>query len=64
MMNSPIVLPVVDLDLWLEHGDAVGCEEQARRTVEALAQYGALVVKDRRVTEADNDAFLVCSSHV
>lgn len=34
------------------------CSQQVHKAAEALITYGALVVKDSRVTEADNEKFL------
>jgi hypothetical protein len=67
-------LPTVSVDAWL-HGTREEREEAARATADALTSYGAAgkislagectrltagaVVKDSRVTESDNEAFLV-----
>jgi hypothetical protein len=67
-------LPTVSVDAWL-HGTREEREEAARATAKALTSYGAAgeislageytrltanaVVRDSRVTESDNEAFLV-----
>ncbi|GAA5975687.1 hypothetical protein JCM10908_005243 [Rhodotorula pacifica] len=56
-MTSP-VLPVVDLDLYRESKDASQAAAEARKTAEALIEYGALIVKDSRVSEEANERFL------
>jgi len=52
-------LPVVDLDLLLAHGEnGEQVMRECRKAAEALILYGAVIVKDSRVAEADNEAFL------
>ncbi|KAF8336525.1 uncharacterized protein EI90DRAFT_2969118 [Cantharellus anzutake] len=51
-------LPVVDLDIFLKEINSPEARQQAQNTADALVRYGALVVKDSRVTEADNEQFL------
>ncbi|ERS96774.1 uncharacterized protein SPSK_01167 [Sporothrix schenckii 1099-18] len=52
-------LPIVDLDLFrtLPRDDPRVLAE-CRRAADALVEFGALVLHDERVAEADNDAFL------
>lgn len=49
-------LPIVSLDVYRSGSKAA--HEEALKAAQALEQFGALVVKDSRVTEADNDIFL------
>lgn len=51
-------LPVVDLDVFLTDPNSAEAKQQAQNAADALIWYGALVVKDSRVTEADNEHFL------
>jgi hypothetical protein len=52
-------LPIVDLDSFLASPGSKDAALECRRTAEALASYGALIVKDSRVTEKESDDFLV-----
>lgn len=53
-------LPIIDLDIFRTRTDrddpAVLAE--CRRAADALIEFGALILHDSRVAEADNDAFL------
>lgn len=52
-------LPVIDLGLHLaQPRDAAAVQRECSRVADALITYGALVVHDSRLDEADNDAFL------
>jgi len=51
-------LPIVDLDLFLADPTATAALLECHKAAEALVTYGALIVRDSRVTEADNEAFL------
>jgi hypothetical protein len=57
-------LPVVNLDAFLASPLSEEAAQECRRTAEALASYGALIVKDSRVTEKESDEFLVRLSWV
>jgi len=58
-MDHPISsLPVVDLDVFLADPNSHEAKQQGQNAADALVWYGALVVKDSRVTEADNEQFL------
>ncbi|GAA5966000.1 hypothetical protein JCM8115_004793 [Rhodotorula mucilaginosa] len=52
------MLPVVDLDIYRESNDASLVAAEARKTAEALIEYGALIVRDSRVSEEANERFL------
>ncbi|BGP54124.1 hypothetical protein JCM8202v2_001698 [Rhodotorula sphaerocarpa] len=56
-MDTPS-LPIVDLDVYRSSGDSDGSAAEARKTAEALIEYGALIVRDSRVSEDANDDFL------
>ncbi|KAG9000117.1 hypothetical protein FRB94_002077 [Tulasnella sp. JGI-2019a] len=58
MSDLPLSLPVIDLDIF--RGDSHTSEAvlECKKAADALIKYGALVVKDSRVTESDNEAFL------
>lgn len=51
-------LPIIDLDLCLQAPSSVEASLEATKVVKALIEYGAVIVKDSRVSEAANDAFL------
>ncbi|GAP92773.2 putative clavaminate synthase [Rosellinia necatrix] len=51
-------LPIIDLDVFLEARDSAAAREECVRAARALITYGALVLRDSRVAEADNEAFL------
>jgi len=58
MEQSISSLPVVDLDVFLTDPNSPEAKQQAQNAADALIWYGALVVKDSRVTEVDNEQFL------
>lgn len=52
-------LPIIDLDIFLQQArDAPAVQAECRRAADALITYGALVLHDSRVSEADNTTFL------
>ncbi|KLO20097.1 Clavaminate synthase-like protein [Schizopora paradoxa] len=51
-------LPIIDLDLYLEGRDANAIAAECKKASDALVTYGALLVKDSRVSEEDNGHFL------
>ncbi|KAI0598925.1 Clavaminate synthase-like protein [Biscogniauxia sp. FL1348] len=52
-------LPIIDLDIFLtQPRDAASVRAECARAADALITYGALVLHDGRVSEADNAAFL------
>ncbi|KAK4050101.1 hypothetical protein OIV83_003672 [Microbotryomycetes sp. JL201] len=51
------MLPVIDLDAFLTGDDAIK-QTQGELTAQALIRYGALIVKDSRVSEQANEHFL------
>ncbi|KAF8324059.1 Clavaminate synthase-like protein [Clavulina sp. PMI_390] len=51
-------LPIVDLDVFLQNPNSPEAKQEAQNAADALIWYGALVVKDSRVEEADNEQFL------
>ncbi|CAG7853964.1 SubName: Full=Uncharacterized protein {ECO:0000313/EMBL:CCA67167.1} [Serendipita indica DSM 11827] len=51
-------LPVIDLDIFRENPTSVAARSECLKAADALITYGALVVKDSRVTEDDNNNFL------
>ncbi|KAI5479689.1 oxoglutarate iron-dependent oxygenase [Pseudohyphozyma bogoriensis] len=55
---SDVVLPIVDLDVFRASPDSPEAKAEAIKTVSAFITYGALIVKDSRVSEAANDKFL------
>ncbi|GAA5867207.1 hypothetical protein JCM3774_002374 [Rhodotorula dairenensis] len=52
------MLPVVDLDVYRQTEDASLAAAEARKTAEALIEYGALIVRDSQVSEQANERFL------
>ncbi|GAA5902543.1 hypothetical protein JCM5296_002318 [Sporobolomyces johnsonii] len=55
---SAFPLPIVDLDTFLASPNSPSAIAEANKTAEALIEYGALIVKDSRVSEAANERFL------
>ncbi|KAG9021144.1 hypothetical protein FS837_007535, partial [Tulasnella sp. UAMH 9824] len=51
-------LPLVDLDIFRSEPDSAQAKEECKKAADALITYGALVVKDSRVSESDNETFL------
>ncbi|KAG8840608.1 hypothetical protein FRB91_005891 [Serendipita sp. 411] len=51
-------LPIIDLDLFRQDPSSQAAKEECFKAADALITYGALVVKDSRVTEEDNGNFL------
>ncbi|KJZ77679.1 hypothetical protein HIM_02856 [Hirsutella minnesotensis 3608] len=52
-------LPVIDLDVYLNHPhDSPEVQQECRKAADALITYGALVLHDSRVAEQDNVNFL------
>ncbi|GAA5961081.1 hypothetical protein JCM3765_006530 [Sporobolomyces pararoseus] len=51
-------LPIVDLDAFLSSPESSEGAEAAKLTAQALIEYGALIVKDSRVSEEANQKFL------
>lgn len=56
--DLPTNLPVVDLDIFRSEPGSAQAQEECKRAADALITYGALVVKDSRVSESDNETFL------
>lgn len=57
--DLPMDLPIIDLDVFLSQDrTSPRAAAECRRAAEALVAYGALVLHDSRVSEADNAAFL------
>jgi len=52
-------LPVIDIDLFLKVGSgSKDALEESKKAADALIRFGALIVRDSRVSEEDNEAFL------
>jgi hypothetical protein len=51
-------LPIIDLDVFLAGPDSAAAREECTKAARALITYGALVLRDSRVAEQDNVAFL------
>ncbi|KAI0451758.1 hypothetical protein F5B21DRAFT_486015 [Xylaria acuta] len=51
-------LPIVDLDVFLASRDSPAAQAECAKAARALVTYGALVLRDSRVAEPDNAAFL------
>ncbi|KAL7784572.1 hypothetical protein V8C37DRAFT_395698 [Trichoderma ceciliae] len=57
--NLPMDLPIIDLDVYLNNPAASpAVQAECSRAASALITYGALLLHDSRVSEADNDTFL------
>ncbi len=61
-------IPVINLGWFLEReADPAAAERaaaEALRCAEALREYGVIIVRDPRVTEADNDACVCLAARV
>ncbi|KAA1467953.1 Clavaminate synthase-like protein [Dentipellis sp. KUC8613] len=56
---STATLPVIDLDLFrAEPSDSPRVLQECRKAADALITFGALLLRDERVSEDDNSAFL------
>ncbi|KAI1182178.1 hypothetical protein F5B17DRAFT_435902 [Nemania serpens] len=51
-------LPIIDLDVFLASRSSPAALEECAKAARALVTYGALILRDSRVAEADNAAFL------
>lgn len=57
--NEILKLPVIDLlKLFNKAENEAQYEEECRKVAKSLREYGIVVVKDPRVSEADNDRFI------
>jgi hypothetical protein len=52
------LLPIVDLDLFRANPSSAEYRLECDKAAEALVTYGALLVRDTRVTEEHNETFL------
>jgi hypothetical protein len=52
-------LPVIDLDTFYAFPRSQEASWECQRAADSLANYGALIVKDSRVTENESEEFLV-----
>lgn len=51
-------LPIIDLDVFLAGRSSAAAREECAKAARALVTYGALILRDSRVAEEDNVAFL------
>ncbi|KAH6607114.1 Iron/ascorbate family oxidoreductase [Trichoderma cornu-damae] len=57
--DVPMDLPIIDLDIYLNNpATSAAVQAECSRAASALITYGALLLHDSRVAEADNDTFL------
>lgn len=56
--DLPMDLPIIDLDAFLRDPASAAARAECDKAARALIAYGALVLHDARVSEADNDTFL------
>jgi GT2 family glycosyltransferase len=52
-MSDTTLLPIVDVNAFLAN-DVEGSRDQCIKVAEALREYGAVVIRDPRVSEEDN----------
>jgi len=57
-LDLPMDLPIIDLDVFLSDPSSSAAQAECLKAAEALIAYGALVLRDGRVAEADNACFL------
>jgi hypothetical protein len=55
---SAATLPVVDLDVFLRAPTSAAAQAECTKAADALVAYGAVILHDPRVVEADNERFL------
>ncbi|RPD64815.1 Clavaminate synthase-like protein [Lentinus tigrinus ALCF2SS1-7] len=55
---SDVILPIVDLDVFLSNPDSEASVKECKKAADALITYGALLLHDSRVSEEDNNTFL------
>ncbi|TFK92799.1 Clavaminate synthase-like protein [Polyporus arcularius HHB13444] len=55
---SDVVLPIVDLDVFLSNPESEASVNECKKAADALIAYGALLLHDSRVSEEDNSTFL------
>ncbi|KAI8056148.1 hypothetical protein BDF22DRAFT_674076 [Syncephalis plumigaleata] len=51
-------LPIIDLNLYFNDKTSASAIAECRKAADALREYGALLVRDPRVTQEDNEHFL------
>ncbi|KAL7948005.1 hypothetical protein V8C42DRAFT_316368 [Trichoderma barbatum] len=57
--DLPMDLPIIDLDIYLNNpASSPAVQAECSRAANALITYGALLLHDSRVSEADNNTFL------
>ncbi|KAK0763717.1 hypothetical protein N5P37_003100 [Trichoderma harzianum] len=57
--DLPMDLPIIDLDIYLNNpSSSPAVQAECSRAASALITYGALLLHDSRVSEADNNTFL------
>ncbi|KAF8929165.1 hypothetical protein BGZ58_009125 [Dissophora ornata] len=52
------LLPIIDLGLYLQNPDSAEATAECKKAANAIRDYGALIVKDPRVTEKENNDFI------
>ncbi|KAI0801019.1 Clavaminate synthase-like protein [Fomes fomentarius] len=55
---SDVILPIVDIDVFLSAPDTEESLKECRKAADALIVYGALLLHDSMVSEDDNNTFL------
>src|SRR3569833_770574 len=56
--DLPMDLPIIDLDVFLREPASAAAQAECKKAADALVTYGALVLRDSRVSESDNTTFL------
>jgi hypothetical protein len=56
--TTDATLPIIDLDAFRSAPDSPAARAQCAAAAAALVAHGAVLVRDARAAEADNDAFL------
>ena len=57
-MTIEHVLPTIELRYFLDNSDSQESKDQCKLLADALHRYGAIIIRDPRVTESHNDTFL------
>src|SRR6187551_914668 len=59
LLEPGMNLPIIDLDVFLSQPrDSQASQSECRKAAAALITYGALLLRDSRVSESDNAVFL------
>jgi isopenicillin N synthase-like dioxygenase len=58
MVATTVLLPVINVFEYIENSQSEQAKEECIKLAEAVKTYGAFAIRDKRVTEEENTAFL------